>query len=222
MDIAILGGTGDIGEGLALRIARDTDHNVLIGSREEDRAGTAADSYRQQLRDRGADVDIVGMTNREATKRGSLVILAVPPWHIADTVESTKAGLDLNTVLISPAVGMRREEDGFNYAPPENGSVAQLVADVAPESVPVVGAFHNLAAGALRDLDRTLGMDVIVVGDNRMAKRQVVALVESLEGLRPLNGGGLTNSSSVEAITPLLLNLSSQNEGMHDLGVSFL
>jgi NADPH-dependent F420 reductase len=99
--------------------------------------------------------------------------------------------------------------------------VAELAADTASDDVPVIGAFQNLAAGALSDLDRDLDLDVVVTGDDDDAKRTVLNLVSDLDGLRSLDGGALSNSAEVESITPLLINLAMNNDGMIDLGVRF-
>jgi hypothetical protein len=215
MRVALLGGTGDIGEGLALRLARDTDHEVVVGSREEAKAEAAAADYHDAVGGR-----IEGRQNADAAAGADVVVLAVPPYHVRETVEAVADSLD-DAVLVSPGVGMAREAGGFRYDPPPNGSVAELAADAAPDGVPVVGAFQNLAAGALSDLDRTFEFDVVVTGDDADAKATVTGLAEDVEGLRALDGGGLSNSAEVEAMTPLLINLAANNEGMHDLGVRF-
>jgi len=124
-------------------------------------------------------------------------------------------------VLVSPAVQMARDAAGFHYDPPEGGTVAESIAAAAPDGVPVVGAFQNLAAGALSDLDNDLAADVIVTGDDEDAKATVRALAEDIDGLRALDGGPLANTGVVESVTPLLINLAMNNDGMHDLGVRF-
>jgi hypothetical protein len=116
---------------------------------------------------------------------------------------------------------MKRDEDGFHYHPPSAGSVTQLVADAAPEGVPVVGAFHNLAAGRLANLDAELGIDTLLVGDDPDAKETVRLLAEGIEGLRVLDGGGIANAAEVESLTPLLINVARHNDRLDDLGVRF-
>jgi hypothetical protein len=95
------------------------------------------------------------------------------------------------------------------------------VADAVPDGVSVVGAFHNLAAGRLADLDADLGIDTLVVADDPDAKDTVTRLAEEIQGLRALDAGGLANAPEIEALTPLLINVAQNNEGMHDLGVRF-
>jgi NADPH-dependent F420 reductase len=116
---------------------------------------------------------------------------------------------------------MSRDDDGFHYNPPPHGSVAALAAEAAPEDVPVVGAFHNLAAGRLADLEADIDWDTPVFGDDTDAKETVMQLAADIEGLRPLDAGGLANAAEVESVTPLLINLARENDGLHDLGVKF-
>jgi len=220
MHVALLGGTGDIGEGLALRLARDTDHAVTVGSRDVQKATAAAESYEETLTAHGVETAVAGETNPEAARAADVVVACVPAYHLTDTVESVADELE-GAVLVSPAVGMKRDDAGLRYNPPGVGSVTQLAAGAAPEGTPVAGAFHNLAAGRLADLDATLGWDVPIVASEAAARDAVTTLVEEIEGLRPLDAGGLANAAEVEAVTPLLINLAKQNEGLHDLGVQF-
>ncbi|ADE02489.1 MULTISPECIES: NADPH-dependent F420 reductase [Haloferax] len=221
MRIALLGGTGDIGEGLALRWAYHTDHEVIVGSRDPDKARAKADEYETELSSRGRDVKVNGFTNEMAADRASVVVLAVPPYHVSDTVEAVSDSLSEGDVLVTPAAGMKRDDDGFHYHPPKAGSVTALVADAAPDDVPVVGAFHNLAAGRLADLDADLGIDTLLVADDEDAKETVRLLAEGIDGLRALDGGGLANAPEIEGITPLLINVARNNDGLHDLGIRF-
>lgn len=220
MRISLLGGTGDIGEALALRWAYDTHHEVVIGSRDPERARTKADEYETELRSRNVDRKVTGFANEMAADRGDVVVLTVPPYHVVDLVTSITESLE-DAILVSPAVGMSRDEDGLHYNPPDVGSVTELVADVAPSDVPVVGAYHNLSADRLANLDLEIDLDTVLVGDDSDAKDQVAQLTAGIDGLRPLDGGGLANAPEVEAITPLLVNIGTYNKGLHDVGVKF-
>lgn len=221
MEIALLGGTGDIGEGLALRWARDTDHTIVVGSRDPDKATRKADDYQTLLSDRGVSHNVVGMGNEAATKRADVVVLSVPPEYAVSTVETVASGLGSDDVLVSPAVSMDRDAAGFHATPPESGSIAQAVAGAGPDDVPVVGAFQNLAAGALSNLDAEIETDTVVTGDDPDATALVRSLAAEIDGLRALDGGPLAVTALVESVTPLLINLAMNNEGMHDLGVRF-
>jgi hypothetical protein len=221
MRIALLGGTGDIGEGLALRWAYHSDHEVLVGSRDPERARTKAEEYETELDSRGREVTVKGFANEMAADRADVVVLAVPPYHVGSTVEAVADVLDEGDVLVSPATGMKRDDDGFHYHRPTAGSVTRLAADAAPDGVAVVGAFHNLAAGRLADLDADLGIDTLLVGDDPDAKETVRLLAEEIEGLRALDAGGIANAPEVESVTPLLINVAANNDDLHDLGVRF-
>jgi NADPH-dependent F420 reductase len=156
-----------------------------------------------------------------AADRARVVVLAVPAYHATDTVAAVTDSLDEETVLVTPATGMKRDDDGFHYNRPGAGSVTRLVADAAPDDVPVVGAFHNLAAGRLADLDAKLGIDTLLVADDPDAKDVVRLLTDAIDGLRPLDAGGIANAAEIEALTPLLINVAMHNDGLHDLGVRF-
>ncbi|ELY54024.1 NADPH-dependent F420 reductase [Natronolimnohabitans innermongolicus] len=221
MRIALIGGTGDIGQGLSLRFAHDTDHEVLIGSRDPEKARDAVETYEEELSERGVEASVKGFANEMAADRADVVVLSVPPYHVADTVESIEGRLDSETILVTPAVGMQGDEDGLHYHPPGTGSVTELVAERAPDEVPVVGAFHNLAADALSNLDNDLELDTLLVADDDDAKETVRNLANEIEGLRALDVGPLANSAEVESVTPLVINIAKYNEDLHDVGVTF-
>jgi NADPH-dependent F420 reductase len=221
MRIALLGGTGDIGEGLVLRWAYDASHDLVVGSREAERAEAKAEGYEAELDSRGVDVDIEGTENAAAVDGADLVVLGVPAYHLADTIDAVADSLADDAILVTPAVGMKRDEAGFHYNQPGVGSVTELAAEAAPDDVPVVGAFHNLPAGRLANLDADLGIDTAIVGDDGDAVETVTAIAEDIEGLRAVDAGPLENAAEIEAITPLLINVAKNNEGMHDLGVRF-
>ncbi|ESS06740.1 MAG: NADPH-dependent F420 reductase, partial [uncultured archaeon A07HB70] len=157
----------------------------------------------------------------EAAGGADVVVLAVPPYHVSDTVESVADEVDEEAILVSPATGMKRDEDGFHYHRPGAGSVTRVAANAAPDGVPVVGCFHNLAAGRLADLDTDLGVDTLVLADDDDARETVIALAESVDGLRALDAGPIANAAEVESLTPLLINVGMSNEGLHDPGVRF-
>lgn len=221
MDIAILGGTGDIGQGLALRWARDTDHHIRIGSRKAEKAENAVADYRESLAERDIDASITGHPNEEAVIGADVVVIAVPPYYAADTVEAVAPSLPEDTILVTPAVGMSREDGGMRYDPPPAGSVTAHVRNAAPAELPLVGAYHNLPAHRLGNLDAALAMDTLVIADDETAKQTVIELSEAIDGLRALDGGPLANAPEIEAITAVLINVAMHNEGMAHLGVRF-
>lgn len=219
MQVALLGGTGDIGAALALRLGMDTDHELLVGSRDPDRASERATDYRTTLSDRGVAATVRGHDNGTAAQRADVVVLGVPPYHVRSTASGVADRLE-DSVLVTPAVGLDRDADGFHYDPPERGSLTELVARTVPDGVPVVGAFHNVPAGRLADLDAELGFDVPVVGDDPDAKATVSGLVDAVDGLRSVDAGGLANAAEIEALTAVLLNVGDHGDKTQ-LGVRF-
>lgn len=116
MELAILGGTGNIGEGLVLRFAADTSHAVTIGSRDAEKAVDRAETYERRLADTGTDRDISGTDNTTAAAKADVVVLAIPPHYVGDTVEYlAEEGILSDQLLISPAVGMRGDEHSLHY-----------------------------------------------------------------------------------------------------------
>lgn len=237
MRVAVLGGTGDLGEGLVLRWSRDApradlDLDLVVGSRDAERAAAAAATYREALADRdrdaegatesgsGSELTIEGAANSDAAAAADAVVLTVPADAVADALDSIGADALSGTVAISPAVALSREDGDFHTDPPPAGSVTELVAEATPADAPVAGAFHTLPARRLADVDQELEMDVPVVGDPA-AVRTVVSLTEAIVGLRPLRAGGVGNAPELEALTPLLLNLGRHDERAEESGVRF-
>jgi len=208
MKIAILGGTGDIGEGLALRLART--HEIFVGSREADKAITAAGNYNKLLKSRGMRDDIQGMSNVEAAKRADVIIVAVRYQFAIETLQSVAGELG-GKVVVTPIVPMSKQKL-CAYTPPTEGSAARHICSVLPPDVRVVVAFQTLPAPRLADLNDPLGFDVIVCSDDEEAKKVVMGLVSDLGEVRPLDGGGVEEAKLVESLTPLLINLAIKNK----------
>lgn len=221
MQIAILGGTGDIGAGLALRWANDTPHEIRIGSRAAEKAEDAVAEYHDRLDAKDGEISLVGLENSAAATDADVVILAAPPYHVSSLLDSVRDQLAPGTIVVSPAVGMTRDDDGFHYDPPQIGSLTELVAARAPETVSVVGAYHNIPANRLADLDAPLDIDTLIVADDAAAKQTIIALTNEIRGLRAIDGGRLANAAEIESVTPVILNVVRQNEEMHDIGVRF-
>ncbi|WP_207592354.1 NADPH-dependent F420 reductase [Halomontanus rarus] len=222
MRIALVGGTGEIGEGLALRLGRDTAFELTIGSRDERKASDCADAYCRELRRHGVDRSIDAATNELAAEEAMVVVLSVPPYYVTETVAAIEPALDSETVLVSPAVGMSGDDDGVRYNPPPAGSVTELVVETAPDDVPVVGAFTNIPGARIADLDEPIDIDTPIVGDSSDAKETVFDVVSELRGIRAVDAGPLSNAAAVEALTPFLITLAQQNEGFADLGIKFV
>jgi len=217
MKIAILGGTGDIGEGLALRLS--DKHEILIGSRDEIRAIEAVDHYNKLLKDRGLKGEIKGMSNLEAARKAEVIVLAVKFEYVIQTLQGIANELD-GKIIVSPIVPMSKQKL-CAYVPPEQGSAAKHICSVLPPDIKVVVAFQTLPAPRLANLDDPLGFDVIVCSDYEDAKKTVMGLVSDLGNVRPMDGGGLEEAKLVEALTPLLINLAIKNK-MKPLSIKFV
>lgn len=215
MKIAILGGTGSIGGGLALRWA--SEHEIIIGSRKYDKAELTADEYRKVLEEvSDRNCSIYGCLNEDAVKEAEVIVLSVPHEHVASIIETIKLNLE-NQIIISIVVPMERG-NCFKYITPDTGSAAMEIKEMLPESVKIVSAFHNVAAKKLYDINNEIDMDVFICGDDEHANSVVSELVKDIPILRPLIAGPLEVSSMVESLTPLLVNLAVYNKMKH-LGI---
>ncbi|HDN66061.1 MAG TPA: NADPH-dependent F420 reductase [Methanosarcinales archaeon] len=207
MKIAILGGTGDIGEGFALNWAGN--HHIRIGSRKADKAEVAAERYRDALAGQGMKGDILGFDNRTASKGADVIILTVPHKHVAGVIDTVHPVLD-RQIIISPVVPMTKSEY-FEYTPPTQGSAAEEIQELLPEGTSVVAAYHTIASGRLCSLDPIFKCDVLICGDDRHSKDAVIDLTDEIECLRPLDAGPLAAARTIESLTPMLLNLAVLN-----------
>jgi len=208
--IAIIGGTGDQGKGLALRWAK-AGFEVIIGSRAAERAADSAAEMRQALIKAGvADPAINGAHNTEAAASASIIVLTVPfaaqiPTlkEIRDKIQPGAVLIDV-TVPLEPAVGGKPTRVLGVWA----GSAAELCREQLPDTVQVISAFHNVGAEALTNLSHEVECDVIVCGDKKETKELVRPLVEAIPGCRYVDGGVLANSRTVEAVTALLIGIN--------------
>ena len=210
MKIAIIGGTGDIGEGLALRLAQH--HQVIVGSREAAKAVEAADSYNKLLKARGMKDEVTGMGNEDAAKIADVVILAVRYQFAIPTIQIlNNAGALDGKIVVTPIVPMTKGKL-CAFSPPACGSATKECCAVMPPDVKMVSTFQTLPAPRLANLDDRLGFDVIVCADDEDAKKTVMKLAEQLGDIRALDGGGLQEASLLESLTPLLINLAIRNK----------
>ncbi len=218
MKIAILGGTGSIGEGFALRWAGR--HEILVCSREADRATKAAGEYTGMLLNKNlVCCGISGCINETGIKNADVVVLSVPYQGVISLLESLRPYFK-DQIVISLVVPMKKNKL-FEYTPPEQGSAALEIRDILPKSIKVISAYHNISAKKLANPDMVLDYDVVVCGDDEDAKKVVMELTREIKNLRPLDGGGLSCSYMIESLTPFLINLAMRN-GLSDLGVKFL
>lgn len=216
MKIAILGGTGRIGEGLACRWA--PKHEIYIGSRDAGKAKSAACGYACKLTERGIECDIAGTSNKDAVERADVVVLSVPYEASLELIECLRPVLK-NQIVISLVVPMKKNQ-WFEYMPPKEGCAALCIQRMLP-GIKVVSAYHNLSYKKLCDLNLEVESDVVVCGDNEDAKQVVMDLTKEIRSVRPLDGGPLKESRMIESLTPFLINMAIRN-GLSDLGVKFV
>ncbi len=218
MKIAILGGTGSIGEGFALRWAGE--HDIMVCSREDDKAAKAANEYKGRLSKMGLSCcSLGGCTNETGIRDVDIVVLSVPYNGVINLLESLRPCFK-DQIVISLVVPMKKNQ-WFEYTPPKQGSAALEIQDVLPGTVKVVSAYHNVSAKKLANPNIVLDYDVVICGDDESAKGKVMELTREINNLRPLDGGGLSSSYMIESLTPFLINLAIRNS-LSDLGVKFV
>ena len=206
--VGILGGTGPQGRGLGLRLAA-VGQQVLLGSRDSERASEVADRLAGLARAGATDVKISvgGGSNVDVADAADLVIVAVPYAGHADVLAPLRASL-AGKIVIDCVVPMAFDERGAFVLDVPEGSATEQAAGVLPDST-VVGAFHHLSAVLLEDLSRpSIDADVLVVGDVREATDTVQVLADRLPGMRGIYAGRLRNARQVEGLT---INLVSIN-----------
>ncbi len=200
LSIAVLGGTGREGSGLAMRWALN-GYRVIIGSRDESRAMERAGEMNTQL---GVDY-LVGMENSAAAAEANLVVVSVPYDAHRATLEGVKTQLQ-GKILVDIVVPIHPPDFRTVYVPP--GKSAALEAqEIVGAGVRVVSAFHNVSAVKLKDPNAPIDSDVLVCGDDGEAKADVIRLVEAV-GMRGIDAGPLANSVAAEALTPVLLHIN--------------
>ena len=204
--IAILGGTGALGTGLARRWAQ-AGYPIVIGSRTEEKAQEAVNELTALMVERGIEgVSVTAADNIAAAKAGDIVALTVPYAHHASTLESVKAPLE-GKILIDVTVPLRPPKVG-RVQLPEAGSAAQEAQALLGEGVKVVSAFQNVAAHHLQE-GQGIACDVLVAGNDKAARAEVVTLVEAA-GMKGFSVGPIDNSAAAEALTSILIQINRQ------------
>jgi NADPH-dependent F420 reductase len=214
VNIAILGGTGKEGAGLAVRWAK-LGHSIIIGSRDPERAKNKA----AELRGAAHAIPIVGHGNAEAATLGELVVVALPAAGLGATLpearEACRGKVVVSTVVPLTFGGPRL------FTPPPAGSSAEEVQALLPEAR-VVAAFHHIAAHELADAEHPIECDLLICGQDAPAKETVTQLGRSM-GLRVLDVGPLANAGPLEGITAVLATINRRyklkNSGIKITGV---
>lgn len=205
--IAILGGTGPQGKGLALRFAM-AGVPVVIGSRDGERAAASAAEMSANLPEGSATIE--GMDNLAATKAAEdMVILSVPYSAHNATLTDLKDALE-GKILIDIVVPLAPKNPKAVAMPPE-GSATEAAQALLGDNIPVVGALHNVSAVTLNNTEQPINCDVLVCGNQLDAKKAVMSLVEKL-GVKTYNAGLAESARCIEALTPILIRLNISKE----------
>src|SRR5215208_2852280 len=195
--VTVIGGSGALGSGLALRLAA-AGVPVVIGSRDADRAAEAA----ARVKDKAPDATVTGLANGPAAEASEVVFLCVPFRSQSETLTNLKNHLREGQLLIDATVPLAAAVSGkaTRVLGVWQGSAAQQAAEMVPDGVRVVAALHTVNAPALKDLDATLDEDVLVCGDRKADKERVAELIDLIAGLRCVDCGRLENSRTTESL----------------------
>jgi NADPH-dependent F420 reductase len=217
--VCIIGSTGALGFGLALRLGRE-GVPILVGSRDAGRAREAAANAAEQV----PDGSFTGMQNEEAAREAEIVVLSVPFRSQSETLTHLKGVLKAGQLLVDATVPLAAAVSGkaTRTLGVWQGSAAQASQEMAPDGVPVVAAFHTVSAGLLRDLEHELDEDVLICGDRRGDKGRVAELVDLIPGLRPVDCGPLEMARIVESLTPLIISINVRNKARAGIRITGL
>jgi 8-hydroxy-5-deazaflavin:NADPH oxidoreductase len=204
--IAILGGTGDLGTGLAIRWAK-AGHRIIIGSRTLEKAAAAVAA----LKKISPATPAQAMVNPDAAAAGDIVVLTVPFEHQISTLESVRAGL-AGKILIDVTVPLVPPKVGTVQLPPE-GSAGKRAQNCVGDGVKVVTAFQNVAAHLLQQ-DVKIECDVLVAGNSKEARDKVIELVQEA-GMSGWHAGPIENSAAAEALTSILIQINRRHDISH-------
>jgi 8-hydroxy-5-deazaflavin:NADPH oxidoreductase len=208
--IAIVGGTGPAGRGLALRWAR-AGETIIIGSRSVERAREAAAQIKEKA---GRNVQVTGETNATACSASDLLALTVPFEGQAALLKELKTAFRPGSILMDATVPLASGVGGraSRTLGVWQGSAAQQTAELVPKGVTVVAAFHNCSADVMNG-DDPVECDVIVCSDDPAATQNVCELAAKIPGVRAIDGGKLENARIVEQLTALLIGLNIRHKG---------
>jgi NADPH-dependent F420 reductase len=210
--IAIIGGTGAEGFGLALRWVR-AGETVIIGSRDRKRAQEAADKIKQEV---GDQAKVSGEENVAACSSADLIVLTVPFENHAAILKQLKPAIRPGSIVVDTTVPLAASVGGraTRTLGLWEGSVAQQTAESLSKEISVVSAFHHVSSELLKE-DKEIDCDVIVCGDDAQANLKVRKLAAKISGVRVIDGGKLENSRIVEQIAALLIGFNIRNKGHH-------
>jgi NADPH-dependent F420 reductase len=203
LKVAIVGGTGNLGGALAVRLGAP-GVKVIIGSRDEEKARTAVATLKPKMR----AGELEGTTNRKAVEDADFVVIAVPYEGHAQMVQDLKGQL-AGKIIIDTVVPLRKLRP---FVPPA-GSALQEAQQVLGDEAPAVGALHNISAVDLGDVESSLG-DVLVCGDNLEAKEKVMEIIRRI-GARAFDAGPAHNAYVIEGLTGVIISLNRKYKSKH-------
>ncbi len=238
--IAIIGGTGGQGTGLALRWAR-VGHEIFIGSREESKACICADNLKticidaactlleieksdiQSIKVRVPEAKISGFDNLEAAKKADIIVISVPYSHLIPTIASIKEALTEGKIIVSVVVPLSTAVGGkaTTLVIPWEGSAAEVIQSLVPNNVQVIGAFQNISAERLSNLENDVNSDVIVCGGSKEGRKNIMELAKDIPGIRAIDGGPLQNARLIEPITALIIGMNIRYKVKEGMGIRF-
>ncbi len=203
LSVAIVGGTGNLGGALALRLGAP-GVRIIIGSRDAEKAKKAVETLKPNLR----AGEIVGMTNQEAVRGADFVVIAVPYEGHAQMVSNLKGQL-AGKIVIDTVVPLNKVKPFV----PAAGSALQEAQQILGDEAPVIGALHNISAVDLGDVESPLG-DVLVCGDNAEAKQKVMEIIQRI-GATAFDGGPASNAYVIEGLTGVIIHLNRKYKSKH-------
>jgi len=219
--IAVIGGTGDQGFGIVLRLAK-AGEKLVIGSRQQQKAEDAARRANETL---GGNVAVEGMENAKAAAAADIIIMSVPFAAHVDMIKSVVNSITPEDIFVDVVVPLSTAVGGSASTALGvwEGSAAQQAVKLLPPRTKVASAFHNVVADALQDLSHEVDSDVIVCSDSQDTRKIVMELVNKVPGVRAIDGGRLENSRTVEQLTALLIGINIhyavKNAGIRITGI---
>jgi NADPH-dependent F420 reductase len=203
MQIAIVGGTGNLGTALALRLGAP-GVKVIIGSRDAAKAEAVVEALQPKMR----AGELTGTTNRQAVQDADFVVIAVPYEGQSQMIQDLK-GQVAGKIIIDTVVPLNKVRP---FVPPA-GSALQEAQQILGDEAPVIGALHNISAVDLGDVESSLG-DVLVCGDNAEAKQKVMEIIRRI-GARPFDAGPAANAYVIEGLTGVIIHLNRKYKSKH-------
>jgi 8-hydroxy-5-deazaflavin:NADPH oxidoreductase len=215
MQVAIIGGTGEEGFGLALRLGK-AGHQVVIGSRSEEKGASSAESAREIL---GGSADVAGTTNEAAAGGCEVMFVTVPFGGQADIYRALKEHVRPDTIVCDATSPLATAVGGkaWHVVRPWHGSAVEQAAAILGTGVRMTAGFHTVSADALRAIEVPMDSDVLVCGDDAEAKAVLGGMIEDIQGLRWVDCGLLSQARIAETLTALLISVNRQY-GIRDSG----